>query len=163
MNNAELDILNFLYSIEDEVNQLTSSKIYLYESHLGGGLYYTTLALTDESRYCEACGDIDMEVERGNFEDLLDKYNRLNHLKMTSIRDLGYSIYDCLDMNKLINKLIPENTEGQDMSYGVYLNKIQCKNTITPDTFYDYITECEISSKYRKQELEDFLETIFLC
>ena len=51
-------------------------KVYIYESHLGGGFYTSSEPLDYEDLYCETCGDTDTEL--GGFESLKDVYYRSN-------------------------------------------------------------------------------------
>ena len=132
-------------------------KVYIYESHLGGGFYTSSESLDYEDLYCETCGDTDTEL--GGFESLKDVYYSLINNELYYDKN-NYDLFRhtewCISeygLASLVNELIAyweypieplnvndENKETSE-SYQTILNKIY-EVVMYEDKKYCYEIEC---------------------
>jgi hypothetical protein len=56
--------------------------MYIYENHLGGGLYATVEELDFDARFCETCGDCEMFIgEANNRKEAFRLITRMTYTK----------------------------------------------------------------------------------
>lgn len=150
-------------------------KVYIYESHLGGGFYTSSEPLDYEDLYCETCGDTDTEL--GGFESLKDVYYSLINNSLYYDKD-NYDLFKhtewCISeygLASLVNELIaywkypiePLNANDEHKetseSYQSILNKIY-EVVMYEDKKYCYEIECYDGDIYciRVDLLDNLLE-----